>query len=46
MLVDMGIFSLMAMRYKYVKKEESSIELTDSADDGGVENPNFKKATD
>lgn len=45
MLVDMVIFSLMAMRYKYVEKEDSSsLELTDSGNDGGLDNPNFKKS--
>lgn len=42
--VDMVIFALMAMRYKYVVKEESSVEMeSEGAVENGVDNPNFKK---
>lgn len=50
MLVDMAIFSLMAMRYKYVEKEDSSIgggdmDL-DPVKENGIDNPDFKKSAD
>lgn len=49
MLVDMGIFSLMAMRYKYVEKEDSStgddMDL-DAVKENGIDNPDFKKSAD
>lgn len=48
MLVDMGIFTLMAMRYKYVEKEESSsgdMDM-DPVKENGTDNPAFKKNHD
>lgn len=50
MLIDMGIFSLMAMRYKYVEKEDSSsgddnMDL-DPVKENGIDNPDFKKGAD
>lgn len=50
MLVDMGIFSLMAMKYKYVEKEDSSSDGGDidlnPAKENGIDNPDFKKGAD
>lgn len=44
MLVDMAIFALMAMRYKYVVKEDSVVEMeSEGPTENGVDNPNFKK---
>lgn len=49
MLVDMAIFTLMAMRYKYVEKEDSStggdMDL-DPVKENGIDNPDFKKNPD
>lgn len=47
MIVDMVIFALMAMRYKYVVKEDSVVEMdSEIPNENGVDNPNFKKSPD
>ncbi|XP_050514437.1 peptide transporter family 1-like isoform X2 [Diabrotica virgifera virgifera] len=51
MVADMLIFSFMAMRYKYIKKEESppisEIEpiATKENQNGGIDNPSFVKSS-
>ncbi|XP_071054882.1 peptide transporter family 1 isoform X2 [Onthophagus taurus] len=49
MIVDMFIFALMAMRYKYVVKEESDSEVSSAdqlPDKSGIENKGFLKEKD
>lgn len=47
MLVDMAVFSLMAMRYQYVKKNEEEESLTlPETKQNGIDNSGFKNNDD
>lgn len=45
----MAVFSLMAMKYKYVEKQDSiseELDLNEDANVKGIDNKGFNKSTD